>query len=164
LANPTITVVGPALSAGGTEVDPRAFLTTMYGQGCRYQTCWDVLSVHPYAWNDPSYTLPAAQSNRWQIYQDLQAIAVAHGDPMPHVMLTEWAFSTAQQSVGFDPSVQAKYMATGFNLMLADPTIDGIVWTNVYATGSDFWSRTAVTDASFNPLPAEATFRSFAAP
>jgi len=79
-------------------------------------------------------------------------------------MLTEWAFSTSADSTSFDPQVQALYMAHGFNLMLADPTIDGIVWTNAYAPGSDFWSRTSVTDASFNPEPAESTFRTFATP
>jgi hypothetical protein len=136
----------------------------MYAAGCRTGTCWDVLSVHNYAWVDPNYAMSAAGSNRWQIYQDLQAIAVAHGDATPHVMLTEWAFSTAADPNGFDPQVQARYMARGFNLMLADPTIDGIVWTNVYAPDSDFWSRTSVTDANFNPLPAEQTFRTFATP
>jgi hypothetical protein len=162
-ANPSITIVGPALADGG-GLDPRTFLTNMYTAGCRTRTCWDVLSVHPYAWLDPTYTVSPSASNRWQIYRDLQAIAVAHGDPEPHVMLTEWAFSTAQQPTGFDPHVQARYMALGMDLALADPTVDGIVWTSVYATGSDFWSRTAVTDASFNALPAEATFRSYAAP
>jgi hypothetical protein len=163
-ANPAITVVGPALASGGNVVDPRTFLTNMYAAGCRTGTCWDVLSVHNYSWMDPTYALPSSQSNRWQVYQDLQAIAVAHGDPMPHVMLTEWGFSTAALPNGFDPHVQARYMAIGFNLMLADPTIDGIVWTNVYASGSDFWSRVSVTDASFAPLPSESTFRTFATP
>jgi hypothetical protein len=163
-ANPKIIVVGPALGDGGSEVDARTFLTNMYAAGCRTGACWDVLSVHPYAWLNPTYTVSPSQSNRWQIYKDLQAIAVAHGDPLPHVMLTEWAFSTAAESTGFDPKVQALYMALGMNLALADPTVDGIVWTSVYATGADFWSRTAVTDASYNPLPAEQTYRSFAAP
>jgi hypothetical protein len=162
-ANRAITIVGPALAdAGG--VDPRTFLTNMYAAGCRTGTCWDVLSVHPYSWLNPTYTVAPTASNRWQIYKDLQAIAVAHGDPTPHVMLTEWAFSTAAVPTGFDPKVQALYMALGMGLALADPTVDGIVWTEVYAPGSDFWSRTAVTDASYNPLPADATFRSYAAP
>ncbi len=163
-ANPAITVVGPALADGGADVDPRTFLTTMYANGCRTGTCWDVLSVHPYAWTDPTYAVTPSASNRWQIYQDLQAIAVAHGDAKPHVMLTEWGFSTTDAFDGFDPKVQARYMALGFNLMLADPTVDGIVWASVYGTGSDFWSRVSITDASFNPLPAEATYRTFATP
>jgi hypothetical protein len=163
-ANPAITVVGPALSDGGNAVDPRTFLTTMYGAGCRTGRCWDVLSVHPYAWVDPTYTMTPSAANRWQIYQDLQAIAVAHGDAKPHVMLTEWAFSTVDQPDGFDPQVQARYLALGFNLMLADPTIDGIVWTSVYATGTDFWSRVAVTTASYTLLPAASAFRSFTTP
>ena len=161
-ANRAIVVVGPALGDGGTEVDPRTFLTNMYAAGCRTGTCWDVLSIHPYAWLNPTYTV-SNQSNRWQIYKDLQAISIAHGDPTPHVMLTEWSFSTAAEPTGFDPNVQALYMALGMNLALADPTVDGIVWTSVYAPGLDFWSRTSITDASYNPLPAQNTYRSFAA-
>lgn len=163
-ANPAITVVGPALADGGGAVDARSFLTQMYASGCRTGACWDVLSVHPYSWLDPTYAVPAAATNRWQIYRDLQSIAVAHGDPVPHVMLTEWAFSTANLADGFDPQVQARYMALGFNLMLADPTVDGLVWTTIYAAGTDFWSRTAITDASYDPLPAETTLRAFAGP
>ena len=113
---------------------------------------------------NPAFTVTPSASNRWQIYKDLQAIAVAHGDPTPHVMLTEWAFSTVNEADGFDPQVQARYMALGFNLMLADPTIDGVVWTQLFSSGTDFWSRTAVTDTSHNQLPAFTTFHSFAAP
>jgi len=163
-ANPAITIVGPALADGGSIVDPRTFLTTMYAAGCRTGTCWDVLSVHPYAWMDPTYTVTPAATNRWQIYADLQAIAVAHGDAKPHVMLTEWGFSTANVFDGFDPAVQARFMALGFNLMLADPTVDGIVWAGVNDTASDFWSNVGVTSTSFAPLPAEATYRAFATP
>jgi hypothetical protein len=164
-ANPRLTVVGPGLADGGTDtVDPRAFLTTMYAAGCRTGVCWDVLSVHPYAWIDPTYDVSPSASNRWLIYRDLQAIAVAHGDPVPHVMLTEWSYSTADEADGFDPQVQARYLALGFNLSLRDLTVDGVVWTSLYQTGSDFWSRTAVTDASYEPLPAFAAFRAYAAP
>jgi hypothetical protein len=163
-ANPGITVVGPALATGGSEVDPRTFLTAMYAAGCRTGACWDVLSVHPYAWFDPTYTVSPNSSSRWTIYQDLQAIAVAHGDVKPHVMLTEWAFSTANTATGFDPSVQARYLAIGCNLMLADPSVDGITWTSIYATGNDFWSRVALTDTSYHPLPALATLRTFRTP
>lgn len=164
-ANPALTVVGPGLAdGGGNTVDPRSFLTQMYASGCRTGVCWDMLSVHPYAWIDPTYTVATASSNRWQIYKDLQAIAVAHGDPIPHVMLTEWSYSTVNEADGFDPQVQALYLARGFNLSLRDETLDGVVWTSLYNPGSDFWSRTAVTDASSNELPAMAAFRAYAVP
>jgi Malectin domain/Glycosyl hydrolase catalytic core len=164
-ANPGITIVGPALTDGGTgNGDPRPFLTTMYANGCRTGTCWDVLSVHPYAWADPTYAMDPSSSSRWNIYQDLQAIAVANGDPKPHVMLTEWAFSTVDQADGFDPQVQARYMAEGLNLANADPSVDGVVWTSVNPSGTDFWSLTSITDPSLNLLPAAGTFRSFAVP
>jgi hypothetical protein len=164
-ANPNITVVGPALSDGGTGVtDPRTFLTTMYAHGCRTGKCWDVLSVHPYAWLDPTYAMASTNSSRWQVYQDLQTIAMANGDPKPHVMLTEWGFSTVNEADGFDPMVQARYMALGLNLALSDPTVDGVVWTNVYAPGTDFWSRVSVSDPSFALEPAAGTLQSFTAP
>ncbi|TAM76624.1 hypothetical protein EPN44_04710 [bacterium] len=100
--------------------------------------------------------------NRFDIYKDLQQIAVQHGDPTPHVMLTEWGFSTIDSPVGFDPAVQAEYVAVGFNLMLADPTVDGIVYVNLYNPGTDFWGRTALTDTGFGLLQGYNVYRQFA--
>jgi len=162
-ADPSMIVVAPALGEGGNDTDPRSYLQEMYASGCRMGTCWDVLSVHNYAWVDPTYISNPQEVARWNIYQDLQKIAQANGDPIPHIMLTEWAFSTdATTSTGFDPNVQALFMAKGFNLMLADPTIDGIVWTNLYAPGTDFWSLTSLTNPAFSQLPGFAVFRNFA--
>jgi hypothetical protein len=134
-ANPTMLVGGPELSTGGRETDPRTYLTNMYEAGCGTGKCWDFLTVHNYRWDNPTYHVAAREPNRWDIYKDLQQIAVAHGEPKPHVMLTEWGFSTIMSPDGFDPAVQAYFMALGFNLMLADPTVDGIVWVNVYNGG-----------------------------
>lgn len=119
-ANPTLTIVGPGLAdGGGNSVDPRTFLTQMYASGCRTAVCWDVLSVHPYAWIDPTYTVSSMLSTRLQIDKDLH---------------------------------------------LRDETVDGVVWTSLYNFGADYWSRTAVTDAAFNPLLALSAFRAFAVP
>ena len=77
-------------------------------------------------------------------------------------MITEWAFSTDDTtSSGFDPHVQATLIAKGLNLMLADPTVDGIVWTNIYHPGTDFWSKTSVTNADYSLLPGFSVFKSF---
>jgi hypothetical protein len=163
-ANPALTVVGPGFADGGGATDPRAFLTKMYASGCRTGTCWDVISVHPYAWIDPTYTVSTTSFTRFGVYKDLQAIAVANGDALPHVMLTEFSFSTVNEADGFDPQVQARLLAEGFNLTLRDLTVDGVVWTSVYAPGSDFWSRTSLTDAAYNPEPAYAAYRAYAVP
>ena len=159
-ATPELIVVGPALADGGRDVDPRRFLTTMYDSGCRTGACWDVLSAHNYRWINPTFALGHAQ-NQWSIYKDLQAIAVAHGDPVPHVMLTEWGYSTADLPEGLDPAVQAQYIAIGLNLMLADPTVDGIVYVNIYNPHEHFWGRTAVTTADFKPQPGLDVLRRF---
>lgn len=163
-ANPNVSVVGPALADGGDAVDPRTFLATMMRAGCRVGTCWDALSVHAYRWSDPAYAIDPAAMNRFAIYRDLQQVALANGEPStPHAYITEWAFSVDPSSASaFDPQVQARYLATGFNLMLADPTLDGISWTNMYNPDQDFWGHTALTDAAFTPLPAYATYRAFA--
>lgn len=163
-ANPAMIVVGPALGDGGPTIDPRTFLTTMMQHGCRVGTCWDALSVHTYRWSDPTYSVDPAAMNRFTIYQDLQRIALANGDThIPHVFITEWAFSTDPSSASsFDPKVQARFLALGFNLMLSDPTVDGIVWTNLYNPNTDFWGRTALTNPDFSPLPGLATYRAFA--
>jgi len=163
-AMPSMTVVGPALSDGGGMVtDPRKFLQTLYNSGCRVGVCWDVLSVHNYRWYNPTFYTSSSYMNQWGIYQQLQQIAVQNGDPMPHVMLTEWGFSNDPTSpVGFDPAVQARYVALGFNLMLSDPTVDGIVYVNLYNPGTDFWGRTSLTDTSFGLLPGFSVYQQFA--
>jgi hypothetical protein len=167
-AAPSVSVVGPALADGGVPfVDPRTFLTNMYGAGCRAGTCWDILSVHNYRWMNPVYAsrpdMPDSYPNRFDIYKDLQAIAVQNHDRKPHVMLTEWADSTsATDPNGFDPAVQAQYLAIAFNLMLKDPTVDGIVYTNIYNSGTDFWGLTSLETAGFSPLPGYAVYHTFA--
>ncbi len=166
---PNMTIVGPALADGGTGVtDPRIFLTNMYAAGCRTGACWDVLSVHNYAWMNPNFAsepdLPSTYYNRYDVYKDLQAIATAHGERQtPHVMFTEWGISTDPTSPqGFDPAVQAEYLAIAFNKMDSDPTVDGLVYTNIYNPATDFFSMMALTDANFNPLPGYAVYTNFA--
>jgi hypothetical protein len=161
-ASSTLTVVAPALASGGHDVDPRAFFAQLYASGCKRGACWDVISVHNYRWDDPTVPAPERASNRFDIYKALQAIAAAHGDPGTHVMLTEWGYSTADLPGGVDPETQARYLALGFNLMLADPTVDGIVYVNMYNPATDFWGQTALVNPDFTPKPAYDVFRTFA--
>src|SRR5579872_361530 len=160
-AAPQLTVVGPALADGGTDVDPRKFLVAMYDGGCGRGKCWDVLSIHNYRWYNPTFHTKDSYQNQWGVYKQLQRIAADHGDPGTHVMLTEWGFSTNEQPEGFDPKVQAEYVALGFNLMLVDPTVDGIVYVNMYNPGNDFWAKTALTNADFSKKPAFDVFKTF---
>ncbi|MDQ6929625.1 MAG: hypothetical protein M3126_03025 [Candidatus Eremiobacteraeota bacterium] len=175
--DPSMTVVGPALATGGWHTDSRKFLTQMYtnissgsapiNASCRTGVCWDVLDVHNYDWESPNATKRAGYENQWSIYKQLQTIGNQHGDAF-HVMLTEWGFSTAMTASGYDPQVQALFMAQGMNLALADPTVDGIVYVNLFnqscnpTCAGDFWGRTALEDANWNRLPAFYTFRKFA--
>ncbi len=177
-AAPGMTVVGPALGDGGGDaVDPRTFLRNMILAGCATNRCWDVLSVHNYAWMNPLFATHAFSGdwgpNRFDVYKDLQRIAMTNREPrgrrigpdpgrLPHVMLTEWGYSTAQVPQGFDPAVQAQYLSIGADMALADPTVDGIVWVNVYQPGTDFWSRTALTDPDFSLEPGFTTLTRFA--
>ena len=174
---PGMTVVGPALATGGWHTDSRKFLTQMYtdissgstnlNTACRTGVCWDLLDVHNYDWESPTATKRAGYENQWSIYKQLQSIGAQYGDSF-HVMLTEWGYSTAMSASGFDPQVQALYIAQGLNLMLADPSVDGIVYVNLFnsscnpSCAGDFWGRTALEDANWNRQPAFYTFRKFA--
>ena len=161
-AHPQLTIVGPAIADGGHSTDPRNFLEKLYANGCRRGTCWDVLSVHNYDWENPSFNVGRSR-DRFDVYKDLQSIAAQHGDKDTHVMLTEWGFSTAADNPdAFDPSVQAAYIAIGFNKMLADPTVDGVTYVNVYNNGHDFWANTALLNNDFSPKPGYDVFRRFA--
>jgi hypothetical protein len=78
-------------------------------------------------------------------------------------MLTEWGFSTVMTPEGFDPAVQAYFMALGFNLMLEDPSVDGVAYVNVYNGGPDdnFYAQTEVMRNDFTPLPGFAVLQRF---
>jgi hypothetical protein len=163
-AAPKVTVVGPALADGGHDSDPRKFFRAMYAAGCRRGVCWDVISVHNYRWFNPDFIVDASAQNRFDVYKDLQEIARENGDPDTHVMLTEWAFSTAPVPDGFDPRVQAQYIAIGFNRMLADPTVDGIVYYNLYDNGKagSFWVDARLVGPDLVKTPGFDVFRQFA--
>jgi hypothetical protein len=162
-ADPGIIVVGPALASGGHEVDPRTFFDTLYTNGCRRGVCWDVISVHNYRWENPTFPAPASASSRFDIYKALQDIAAKHGDSNTHVMITEWGYSTDPASFdGVAPQTQARYVALGLNEMLADPLVDGIVYVNMYDPEAGFWGGTALLNNDFQPKPAYWVFRSFA--
>jgi hypothetical protein len=160
--DPQMTVVGPALADGGTTTDPRKFLPTMLQNGCGPGTCYDVLSVHNYDWENPTVAKAQSYMNRWSIYQTLQQLLAQSGFPGVHVMLTEWGYSTIMSPVGFDPQVQARYTALGLNLMLADPTVDGVTYVNMYNPATDFWGNTALVDQNFGIKPAYNVFSQFA--
>jgi hypothetical protein len=160
--DPKMTVVGPALADGGTTTDPRKFLPVMISNGCRPGTCYDVLSVHNYDWENPTLAKAPSYMNRFNIYQTLQQELAQAGYAGVHVMLTEWGYSTVMQYNGFDPKVQAQYLALGFNAMLSDPTVDGIVYVNMYNPNSDFWGNTALTTQAYTVKPAYATYSKFA--
>ncbi|MGH7708998.1 MAG: beta-galactosidase [Vulcanimicrobiaceae bacterium] len=160
--DPKMEVVGPALASGGAHVDSRAFLTTMYANGCGTGRCWDILSVHNYDWRNPTFPVDRNVDARFDVYTDLQRIAMAHGEPKPTVMITEWGFSTDESPDGFDPRVQARYIGLGFNRYLADPSIDGVVYVNLYTPDTNFFGYTALTNKDFTPMPGFAEFRAFA--
>lgn len=165
VANPNLMVVSGALAAGGHHVDPRAWITGAYNAGCKLGVCWDEISQHNYRWNAPASAtiLNYKYDNRFDIYKDVQNIAVAHGDPVPKMMLTEWGYSTCPDPVVcFDPAVQALYLAQGLNLALADPTIDGVTYVNVYNGGLDFWANTALVNNDRSLKPSFSVFQQFA--
>lgn len=168
-ANPNLMVVSGALATGGHHIDSRTFLTNAYASGCRMHVCWDELSIHNYRWSAPGAATIAnyAYEDRFDDYKDLQKIAVAHGDPVPKVMLTEWGYSTCEKlTVCFDPLVQALYLAQGLNLALADPSVDGITYVNIYNSSNDwpnyFWSHTALLTPYYTAKAGYQVFQRFA--
>jgi hypothetical protein len=163
-ANPQLTVVGPALATGGWHTNAAQFLQTMYNHGCRTGSCWDVMSIHNYAWINPSFYNRASRENRWDNYKMIQQVAAQNGDGTPHVMLTEAGWSHSYLPNAQDPAVQAQYIALGFNMILDDPTIDGVTYVNVYNTGSpsDVYAGTGLLGDGFTQLQPYSVFREFA--
>jgi len=50
----------------------------------------------------------------------------------------------------------------GLNRMLADPSVDGIVYVNVYNPDTDFWGYTSLVGRHFELLPGFDVYRRFA--
>jgi len=169
-ANPNLIVVAGALAAGGHHVGVKTWMNGAMDAGCKIGVCWDELSIHNYRWAEPSSATIAndpTEDNRFDVYKDAQNVAIAHGDPKPKVMLTEFGFSSCDGlTVCFDPMVQALYLAQGFNLALADPTIDGVTYVNIYNSSNDipdhFWSATALVNNDRTTKPGYDVFAKFA--
>lgn len=169
-ANPNLIVVSGALATGGHHVDSRVVLANLYASGCQVGVCWDELSVHNYRWSSPleaTIDNDEHEENRFDIYKDLQKVAIAHGDPKPKVMLTEYGYSSCGTlTLCFNPMVQAYYLALGLNLALADPSVDGIVYVNLHNASKDgpdfFWSSTSLVNNDYTRKPAYEVFRMFA--
>lgn len=162
-ANPRLTIVAPALGNGGRHhINIFQYFVNLYAAGCRAGACWDVLSVHNYAWTDPGIPEPATKEGQWAVYKGLQTIAVEHGDPKPHVMLTEAGFCHGSSRECQSPQVQALYMARAFNLALADPTVDGITWQNgAHPERDDPFSSINCETDDLKPYPCFYVFRRF---
>lgn len=129
-ANPHITVVAVALANGGHigKTSPLDYFANMYVEGCKTGVCWDVVSVHNFAWGiDPAKGCKSARDmNCWDNYKNVQAVASAHGDKNLHVMLTETGWCTDQsQWHCTDVPTAAKYFSEGKQDCLKNPTCDG---------------------------------------
>jgi hypothetical protein len=162
-SDPDLTVVGPALSNGGTHTDSRKFLQELYNEGCKQGNGWDVLSIHNEAWLNPNADFGDDKTEaRIDVYKDLLDVAARNGDTNAHIMWSEWGYSTIDNTDGFDPKVQAYFIGLAFNRMLADPRVDGVVYVNIYNPNSDFYGMTSLVDKKFNPLPGFSMYQKFA--
>jgi hypothetical protein len=163
-ADPALTIVAPAVGDGGRHhFNAFRFFENLYANGCRLHVCWDVISVHNYAWQDPSMPQPADKENQWLNYKAIQRIAVQHGDPVPHVMLTEVGFCHGEgDRLCQDPVTQARYMDEALNMALRDSTVDGITWQNgAHPEGSGEFSSINCEDDHLQPYPCYFVFRRF---
>lgn len=166
LADPSLKVVAPALGDGGSHnVNAFTFFDNLYTAGCRTGRCWDIVSIHNYAWVDPSILQPPTKEAQWYNYKRIQQIAVSHGDPVPHVMLTEVGFCRGHSRQCQDARTQALFMAESFNLALADPTVDGITWQNgAHPEGANAFDSMSCEDDELRPYPCFYVFQKFSRP
>jgi hypothetical protein len=162
-AAPHMMVVGPGAANGGPHVSLATFFNNLYANGCRTGVCWDEISLHNYRPDNPTFYVNPKNDDQWNCYKVAQAVAAAHGNGTPHILMTEAGFShSTTDPTGLDPRVQAQYIALEFNKMLADPTVDGVVYNTVYNPGTTYWATLALTNPNLSPLPAESVYSSFA--
>ncbi len=95
-------------------------------------------------------------------YKNLQRIAVRHGDPLPHVMLTEVGFCHGNAGQCQSPQTQASYLDEALNMTLADPTVDGITWQNgAHPEGPGAFSSINCETDDLQPYPCFFVFERF---
>jgi len=176
---PNATVYAGELALGiPPPNDSITYLNALYASGCRTGVCWDAWSIHglfldpnPCATCEYPQLFGQALSPgftqgvgwRWQYVNDLQAVATAHGDPVPHLMVTE--FGVTAQTIaqgGYGPNGQAKYLSDDFTLARQNATIDGAFWMNVDTdqqyVGTEFYGG-ALVDVNGNRRPAFAAYQ-----
>jgi len=171
---PNATVYGGELGIGIVPPnDSITYLNSLYANGCKTGVCWDAWSVHglfldpnpcptcerpgPPLFNnatEPGFTLYVGW--RWGYVADLQAVATSHGDPIPHLMDTEFGVIAPLPS-GYGPNGQAKYLTDSFVLARQNATIDGAFWMNVDQdseyVGTEFYGG-GLVDVNGNRRPA----------
>jgi len=137
-AFPAAKVYGPELNVGSASVDPITFFTSLYtnGSGCKVGVCFDGLAIHLSPAGDPGATYSTCVEHNfgWTLrcYRDLQAIAVAHGDPKPPVLITEMAIGSVPGPNGsLDEPGQAWWLSRAMTAFETDPSVVGIFWSNI---------------------------------
>ncbi len=173
---PKIQVVAPGIAIGGAALDFLPFIDQLYAAGCRTGNCWDIFSVHSYTWSNPSFSYDQQfidsvggkdrAPGSFYSYRAAQAEAVKDGDARkPPIMITETGFSSSPTSAqGLDPRVQALYASIAFNQYLADPTVRGIVWSDVvnHESGTSIFNGVSTYDDQGQPKPVFYVFKTFA--
>jgi len=174
---PKIQVVAPGIAINPFAYPFLPFVDHLYAAGCRTGVCWDIFSVHSYTWSNPAYTYDqsfidnlagaGAGPGSFYSYRDVQARANGDGETgtLP-IMITETGFSSNQHFVqGVDPSVQATYTSIAFNQYLQDPSIKGIVWTDVvnHETSQWIFNGIATYGDNMSTKPVFAVYKQFAA-
>lgn len=173
---PKIQVVAPGIAIGGGALGFLPFIDQLYAAGCRTGSCWDILSVHSYTWSNPSFFYDQQfidsiggqdrAPGSFYSYRAAQAEAVKDGDARkPPIMITETGFSSSPTSPqGLDPRVQALYTSIAFNQYLADPTVRGIVWSDIvnHESGTAIFNGISTYDDHGRTKPVFDVFKTFA--
>ena len=155
--------VWPCISTSG--VSPATFVDTITQAGAGYHKGFDGFAIHNYFWYDPTTVAGVGNSwpavsvfSSWNYYENQMR---ADGDPTPHIMVTEWGWSS-QNPTPLSETTRAQWIATGLSMMMNDPNIDAQTYTGIDDQQGGFWGGFTLFDSNGAMLPGAVAYKALA--
>jgi len=170
-ADPTATVV-----MGGLSKSDFKYLEGVYRAGGG--PYFDAVAVHPYTYGmDPTVSWNGTNAgedpsrisfNAFPAIKEIKATMNAFGDSGKQVWITEFGYSTTTQNGGVTPTQQADYLVKAYRYVEQFPWVHSLFTYQIrnnpfYGDRDEFEGQFGLTTAAWQPKPAYAALKSYAA-
>jgi hypothetical protein len=143
---PSLPVVFGSLSPGGKNIPPRDYWNRALLAGAG--RCFDAMGVHPYAGRAPNNDPRSATWDSMVQLDTVRSVLTAHGLADARLWVTEWGYSTYNDSDGTVPgnnghldgvteSDQALFLPLGLRRLMEQPDVDMVIIHRLQDGGTD---------------------------